>query len=169
MADQKTQSIMIIEVAGRPPEHLAQALSEHVDKINNIKGAKILNKKISEPRRIDHPTQEAYTCFAEVEVETESFPILINLVFDFMPSSIEVLEPENLNLNLQDATGFLSDLAGRLHKYDEIAKIARFQTQQLAAQLQQLQQPAQETQPTIKKEKTKKTQKKKSVKKKVRK
>jgi chromosome condensin MukBEF ATPase and DNA-binding subunit MukB len=138
MAERKITAMMIIEVAGRPPEYLVNSLKLHLEKLNHIKDVRLLSTKIAEPRLIDGE-KELYTCFGEVEVQVIGLQKLIDLVFDFMPSSIEVLDPIDLELNCQEATMSLNDLAGRLHKYDEIAKIARMQIQQLTQQLQSYQ------------------------------
>lgn len=140
MVEQKITAIMIIEVAGRPPEYLTNSMKLHIDKLNGVKGVTLVSSKISEPTIVDGE-KDLYSCFAEVEVETLGLAKLMDLVFDFMPSSIEIIEPSTVELNCQEATMFVNDLAGRLHKYDEIAKIARFQIQQLSEKLAQTQQP----------------------------
>ncbi len=142
MAEQKITALMIIEVAGRPPEYLENSLKLHLDKLNHIKDVKLISSKIAEPRLIE-AEKDLYTCFGEVEVETLGFSKLMDLIFDFMPSSVEIINPSEIEFNCQEATMFANDMAGRLHKYDEIAKIARMQIQQLTARLQQLTQPVQ--------------------------
>ena len=172
--ERKVKAVMIVEIAGRPAEYLKESLKAHVDQINKIKEVCVLSVNLSEPKLIEsepNPNQnqpqikqEMYTCFAEVEFETTNLSKLIEIVFDYMPSSIEILEPENLDFRLHEATAFLNDLAGRLHKYDEIAKISQLQTQQLAAKMQYLQQfiaqKAVKVESNIKPEKTKKETKK---------
>ena len=138
MAEQKIKAIMIIEVAGRPPQYLTDSLKAHIEKINTIKGVKMISFKIAEARKIDEE-KDIYTSFAEVEVETETFGKLNELIFDFMPSSVEIIDPVDIIFDCQEATMIANDLAGRLHKYDEVAKVARMQIQQLAQKLQQLQ------------------------------
>jgi hypothetical protein len=133
------KAILIVEVLGRPASYLPEALKTHVENINKVKNTQITNLKISDAKLIEGQ-QDAYSCFAEVEVETESMSSLMGLVFDFMPSSVEVLEPYDIEFNSQEASMFLSDLSGRLHKYDEIAKLAKMQVQQLATKFQQMQQ-----------------------------
>lgn len=142
MGEQKITSIMIIEVAGRPPEYLTNSMKLHIDKLNNIKGVSLNSSKISEPTLIESE-KDLYSCFAEVEIDTENLAKLMDLIFDFMPSSVEIIEPTNLDLNCQEATMFANDLAGRLHRYDEVAKIAQFQIHQLTAKIAQMQQGAQ--------------------------
>ncbi len=166
MAEQKIRAIMVIEVAGRPPEHIRNALKEHVGKMKTMKGVKYISEKISEATIVDKE-QDIYSCFAEVEVEVETFFKLTELMFDFLPSSIEVVEPENLKFNTQEATMFLSDLSGRLHKYDEIAKVAQMRNNQFAQRLQMLQ--AELAEKNVKTEKTSKKKSKKITKKKPKK
>ncbi len=129
---------MIIEVAGRPAEHLKKALEDHVEKLNNLKGVSLISKEFVEPKLIEDEKQ-IFTCHSEVEVEVETLFRLTELIFDFMPSSVEVLEPETVKLSAQESTMFLNDLSGRLHKYDEIVKVAQMKNQQLFHAYQNLQ------------------------------
>jgi len=133
------KAVLIIEVVGRPAEYLKEALKTHVEGINKVKSTSVTNLKIADSKKIEGQ-EDAYSCFAEVEVQTESLSSLMELVFEFMPSSVEILSPYNLEFNSQEASMLLNDLSGRLHKYDEIAKLAKIQVQQLAARFQQMQQ-----------------------------
>lgn len=137
----KINAIMIIEVAGRPPEYLVDSMKAHVDKLNQIKGVSLVSSKFSEARLLEEE-KDLYTCFAEVEVQTETFGKIIELIFDFMPSSIEIVNPSEIEFDCQGATMLMNDLSGRLHRYDDVAKIARMQIQQLTQKLQATQQPA---------------------------
>jgi hypothetical protein len=159
--EQKVRAILIVEIAGRPPEHIREALKGHVGKMKSIKGVEYISEDVSEAKLIDEE-KDVYSCFAEVEVEVENFAKLTELVFDFFPSSVEVIEPESLRFNAQEATMFLNDLAGRLHKYDEIAKIAQLQTKQLAQRLQMFQTALAEQKVKVE-EKTEKPKKEKKV------
>jgi hypothetical protein len=128
------RAILIIEIAGRPAEHIREALRNHVGQMKNIKGLNYLSERISEAKLINEE-KEVYSCFAEVEVEVENLFKLAELIFDYFPSSVEVIEPSNISFSTNEATMFLTDLAGRLHKYDEIAKVAQMTNQQLINRL----------------------------------
>ncbi|MGC9309557.1 MAG: hypothetical protein ACP5D2_02560 [Candidatus Nanoarchaeia archaeon] len=136
----KIRAVMIIEMMGRPPKHLQQSLTSHVEGIDKVDGVKIINNSESKPKKVKESKEEMYTCFSEVEVEADSFLTLIELIFDFMPSSIEVLSPNSLKMDIHDATSLLNTLSGRLHKYDEIAKVLKIKNQQLMQKLQEGQQ-----------------------------
>jgi len=128
---------MIIEIAGRPPEHIKEALKTHILQFKEYKEVTLMSESFSDPKKIDG-SHDMYTCFSEVEFEVESFSRLMDIVFDFMPASIEILNPSQLEINVSDATSFLNTLAGRLHKYDELTGIAQIQAKQLAEKLKEI-------------------------------
>lgn len=135
---QTIRALMIIEVAGRPPEHLSEAIRAHIDKLNFIKGVKLVSATHATPKKIEEE-KDLYTTFSEVEVQTDSLQKLLDIVFEFMPSSIEILDPSEVIFDIQETTNILNDITSRLHKYDEVAKIAQFQIQSLNQKLQQFQ------------------------------
>ena len=61
---------LIIEVLGRPKEHLIAALEDILKKINEEKGIEIRNKKVHEPVLLKDQ-KDTYTSFAEIEVGVE--------------------------------------------------------------------------------------------------
>lgn len=129
---------IIVEIVGRPEGHVKDSLRGHVGQLKNFNDLEVISEKFSEPKGIEN-SNGMFTCFAEVELELPSLARLIDVIFDFMPSSVEIISPTELDLSVNDANGFLNDLAGRLHKYDDIAKIARIQAQQLLVKLQEVQ------------------------------
>lgn len=149
MANNEITALMIVEVMGRPPEYLKEALDKHISQLNNRKDVKLVSSKISDTKKIDEE-KDLYSSFAEVEVRVLGLGKLLDLVFEFMPSSIEIVDPENLELNCQEATMFLNDLSGRLHKYDDVAKLAQMKIYQLSQALQQTkQQPSSQSSSAI--------------------
>jgi len=132
------QAVFIVEVLGRPAEHVRKMLEEHVRKIDDMKGADIISIKVSEARELEKQ-KGFYTCFAEVEVEAESLLHLVHIIFDYMPASVEIIKPDRVEFDVADANSLLNTLSGRLHSYDEIAKICKMQNQQLAKKVVELQ------------------------------
>ena len=63
-----------------------------------------------------------FSVITEVEISVENIEKLIGFCFDFMPSSIDVLEPSKLEIDARDINGFVNDLTARLHKYDMFLK-----------------------------------------------
>jgi len=122
----KVRAVMIIEVLGRPPEHLMETLEDFAKKIGEEKGIKVVDKRIMEPNLVKDQ-KDLYTTFMEIEVETESPMHLAGLVFRYMPAHVEVISPENMVLNNSAFSEILSEVVRRLHRYDDIVRVLNMQ------------------------------------------
>lgn len=126
---------MIVEMAGSPPNHVKESLSKHIMILNEVKDVKVHTIKISEPAEIKD-SKGIYTCYAEADFETENFMRMAETMFDFMPSSVEIIEPGKVSLDMSEATALLNNLSGRLHRYDDIAKVAKMKIDQMTRELE---------------------------------
>ena len=63
-----------------------------------------------------------WSTFADIELYAESIERLLGLCFDYMPSSVEIIEPDELKIKSIDLTNFINDLQARLHRYDMLIK-----------------------------------------------
>ena len=119
---QKIKVIFIIEVIGRPPEHLTSTLEDLIKKIDEEKNTQVLSKKINTPELMKEQ-KDFYTNYAEVEIEVEEIVQIAGLAFKYMPAHIEVISPELIALTNNGWNDILNELTRRLHGYDEIARI----------------------------------------------
>jgi len=158
MAEKKIQAAIIVEIAGRPADYVKQSLETHVLNLNNFEDLEVVSKKISEPKQLQN--QDAFTCFAEIEFKVPTFQKLLDVIFDFMPSSVEIIEPGKIEMDSQEATMFTNNLTGRLHRYDDIAKMAQFRIRQLTEELNHYKQEIQKLKSIPKEKDTKLTDKK---------
>ena len=122
---------MIVEMAGRPAEHLSESLEKHISILNDIKDITVHSIRVSKPREIKREDSAdvseediMFTAFAEADFECDNFGRLSETMFDFMPSSVEVIEPPKISMDTYEATNLLNNISGRMHRYDEVAKIA---------------------------------------------
>jgi len=164
---------MIVEMAGRPAEHLTVMLEKHIGVLNDVKDITVHSIKVSEPKEIEMPDQPGapkgepmFTAFAEADFEAENFARLSETMFDFMPSSVEVVEPSRVSLDMNESTALLNNISGRMHRYDEIMKMAGVKINNMNAQLQSAQKILIERDEEIAKLKKKKAPAKKTFKKK---
>jgi hypothetical protein len=135
--DTKIKAAMIIEVLGKPPEHLIDTLEKLIEGIDKEKGVKVLSKNVKEPQSLkDNP--EFYTSFAEIEVEVEEILYLIMLMFKYMPAHIEIISPETITLNNNGWDELLNELTRRLHGYDEVARVLGIEKNILERKLRDL-------------------------------
>lgn len=124
------KAVLILEVLGRPPEHLVETLNNLAKEIDKEKGVNVLSKKINDPIELKE-RKEFFSSFAEIEVEVEDILYLAVLMFKYMPAHVEVVEPELIALTNNGWTDILSELTRRLHGYDEVARIIQMQNSQL--------------------------------------
>ena len=113
---------MIIEVVGRPPEHLIETLKEIIEKIKQEPDVEIIESVINECCPLKEHN-EFYANFAEIEIKTKEIRDLIRLMFNYMPAHIEVISPEKIHLSNQEWSETLSELILKLHGYDEVARV----------------------------------------------
>lgn len=120
--EQKISAVLIVEVLGRPPEHLVETLENITKQMGEEKGVKIVNKKINPPVLMKDQ-KDFYTSFIEIEVEVEEILNIAILMFKYMPANIEIISPQNISLPNAGWNDILNELTRRLHGYEELARI----------------------------------------------
>lgn len=134
------RAFMIVEMAGRPAEHVKDSLEKHVGVLEKIKDVEVHSIKVHDTKEVvadksENKSEPLFTTFAEIDFECVNFARLSEIMFDFMPSSIEVTEPPQLTMNLNESTGLLNTISGRFHKYDEFARVLNVRYKKLEEQL----------------------------------
>ncbi len=122
MSSTKLTAVMILEVMGKPAEHLVETLEKMIESLSQEKGIKINEKVIHEPKEIEKKPG-FFTTFSEIELEADDAFLLSHLMFKYMPSHFEVLEPEKFIFTNKEYSQILNELTRRLHGYDQIAQI----------------------------------------------
>jgi hypothetical protein len=137
MADKKIKAMMLFEMIGKPKEYLIENLESYIKNIDSP-GIKTLSSKIHECKCLetkDGVDNELFSTFAEVELEFDNLSSLFGIVIRMLPSHIEILEPSDLYLKNFDLGSVLSELAIKLHKYDEVVKVLMMERDHLAIKL----------------------------------
>ena len=111
----------IIEVLGKPKEHVEKAIREYIEHIKKDSELVMLNEEYSETKEHD----KLWSKFVELDLVIKGTPKLISFCFEYMPSSMEVMKPEHLILTNHELASFLNDLQARLHSVDRIVKELR--------------------------------------------
>jgi len=117
---------IILEILGRPPEHIQETLEEIIKKIDGEEGISVVNKNIKESKQIEGK-DDLFSAFAEVELEVEYVMNILYIIFRYMPSHIEVIEPEKLSLKNIELNEAFNELTRRLHGYDETARVLQME------------------------------------------
>lgn len=129
-------AIFVIEVLGRPAEHVASALEQLIESLGREENVQISSRKIYPPKQTEK-TQNMFLAFAEVELKANALARIAELCFVYMPSSVEIIKPYDLKMTLNDANAILNLLVARLHNYDAIAKRMVIENTILQNQLKQ--------------------------------
>jgi len=111
----------IIEILGKPVEHVEEALNTLVVKIGSEKGVNITNKILHEPK----PAQDSktlYTAFVEIDAELDSLQDYISMLFTYLPSHIEITNPEKMILSNVQLNDLGNTITQRMHHYDAVTK-----------------------------------------------
>ena len=146
LTDDKIRAILIVEVLGKPPEHLKNTLGKIAEAIGSEKDVEVKEKKINEPIEMANK-KGYYTSFAEIEVETKAVIQLIMIMFKYMPAHIELLSPENLKLSNNELGELFNEVGRRLHGYDEIARVIQLEKNILEKKLKELLENKKESKP----------------------
>jgi len=133
----KVSAVMILDIIGRPPEHLVESLEKIIEDMGKEQGVTLKSKKIKEPAPMKDQ-KDFYTTFAEIEVEVDEILYLAILMFKYMPAHIEIISPELIALSNNGFNDILNELTRRLHGYDEIARIMQVEKQILLKKIQEL-------------------------------
>ncbi len=127
-------AVLMLEILGRPPEHIKKTISELVDKMSKEKNVKIVEKKIAKPKKLEG--KDVFTSYAEIEIETNMETLML-LIFGYMPSHVEIITPEEIKIKNNNLNMFFNELTKKLHQYDEIAQTLIMERKMLAKQIQE--------------------------------
>lgn len=119
----------VIEVLGKPKEHVEESLRGYLDKIKADERYTVTESEVAAIKKQDD--SEMWMNFGELEFTTDKLENVTTFCFDYMPSIIEVIKPTDIAFNNSDLTHFLNDLQARLHQVDMVAKEVSMQNKQL--------------------------------------
>ncbi len=141
---------LVIEVLGKPADYIEKALGLAIDKLAKEKKVELIERKVHKSRlaekakeakeekeKQEKPKTKVFSTFAEIEILAANMAKLVELIFDYMPSSVEIIEPTNIVFKLEDANALLNDLSARLHQYDALSKRLRLERQILIKRLEE--------------------------------
>ena len=111
---------MIQELAGYPIAHVESTMDTMNGRLAGMDGVKILEREVHEAKEVH---KGIWSMFADVELLVKDFPTVILILFDFMPSSIEIIEPEDsIKMDVRELSSAINDLVGKMHHLDASAK-----------------------------------------------
>ena len=111
---------VISEVLGSPQDHVDKTLKLLLEKLKERKSLDVNQEKIFNAEKIEG--KPFFTGFIDYEINIKDLGELTSFCFDFMPSSIEILEPDELKVKPTNLGELFNDLLARLHDNDMLLR-----------------------------------------------
>jgi hypothetical protein len=120
----KVVARVIIEMLGSPKEHVEKTMRDYVASLKKEKNLTVIAEDFAEAEERD----KLFSTFVELDIEFNGVGKLFDFCFESMPSSVEIISPENLVFESSKLTSLLNDLQARLHQVDMSMKTLSAQT-----------------------------------------
>lgn len=104
----------IIEIAGFPEEHIKNVTQEVLKHIKQNQNLQCIKENIGEVKKLK---EKLFSSFIEIEVKVPGFNALNQFCFDYMPSSIEIIDAEKITVSTREIEDATNDLLAKLHEY----------------------------------------------------
>ena len=108
ISDGWVQVLFTMTVQGNDGKKVDEALRSQIDEMEKL--GKIVESKISKPELIEK-SKTWYSQFSEIEIMLDNPDKIFDILLDYMVNSVEIIAPDNLNINSQTYQDRLNDLA----------------------------------------------------------
>jgi hypothetical protein len=103
---------IIFEIVGNPKEYVSEAMRLVMKNIAESKKMIVVSQEIAEPVDVG---EGLWGTNCETQILFKDLFALSILIFTYIPSSIEIVEPAKLVIKDKDMSDFLQDIATQLH------------------------------------------------------
>jgi hypothetical protein len=121
MENQAIKVKLVVELLGSPKEHVEETMKMVIEKLKKESGVALL-KEVTYPAEQNEQVKPMWSTFSDITVEVNSVKKLLDVCFDYMPSSIEVISPENFSVTSNDYGYLMNELLAQLHQFSFLAK-----------------------------------------------
>lgn len=115
---QKIKAQALIEIGGFPKEHVEKTMLNIIENLKKDPNTNLIKSEIEKPQE----RKKIWLSLTEVELEFKDMASLTGFCFSYLPTSLEITDPENINFTSQDFTAFINDLIAKLNIYDDNLK-----------------------------------------------
>ncbi len=128
---------IVVEIIGAPKNHVEDIMKMVVEKFKAEQGLKVVKEKTADCRETEN---KLWATFSEIEFETEHIRKISDICFDYMPSSVEILEPAGLDMDTSALADMFNEMLAKLHGYAMHAKKLEAENKLLNARMDKLRQ-----------------------------
>ena len=120
-----------MEVAGFPESHVNEVIDKVIENINNEENIKVIAITKNDAKKLN----EMFAGFLEIELEFNDLLALNHFCFDYLPSSVEILNKETLEVSRETLSLILNDMLTNMHKYQMNLSNLNFENEVLRQRL----------------------------------
>ncbi|MBI5390727.1 hypothetical protein HZB02_04505 [Candidatus Woesearchaeota archaeon] len=114
----KVQARIVLEMMGSPQDYVEQTFKKVIEAVKAEQKYTVLHENNFPAEQ----KEQFWSIFSEMEMEFKDLAVLMGFCFDYMPSSVEIIEPQTLPMKAGDVSGLLNDLQAHLHKLEMLMK-----------------------------------------------
>ncbi len=110
---------IFFEMLGKPKEHVEETLKKYIEKIKTDDNIKFIEEDYVEAEEKD---DGLWSTFVEAVILVNGMDKLTWLCINFMPASIEIIEPEEKKYTNKQLTFWVNDVLSKLHEISLMTK-----------------------------------------------
>jgi len=117
------RTIMAVEVLAVSKDAAKDALEKHIKRMDREDGALISFKDFKKINEIKEPfpnVPKAYSYVVEMEVFAINFDRLVSLVINYAPSSVEIISPKKISIDMGEGQGIVNTVSEMIHKFASV-------------------------------------------------
>ncbi len=117
------RTVMAIEVLAVSKDAAKDALEKHVKRMEAEDGALVSFKDFKKVEEMMNPfpnVPKAYSYVVEMEVLAINFDRLVSLVINYAPSSVEIISPEKISIDMGEGQGIVNTVSEMIHKFASV-------------------------------------------------
>jgi cell shape-determining protein MreC len=119
MKEQEITARIILEIIGSPKEYIEGQLQEAIKKLENEDKINLLNAKTFESEELEN---KFWSSFVEIEFKAPNIKNVLDVCFDYTPTTLEILEPAGIELDTEYLAAMFNDLLSKMHQFIAVLK-----------------------------------------------
>ncbi len=112
---------MSFEVVATSPQLSHEALKSHIEKLSSLPMVEMEKVEYGDAREIEFGKEKrkVYSSVAHCSLSIKSLYDLVNIIIVYGPSSIEILSPERMEVDMGEMQNIANVVAGIMHRFAE--------------------------------------------------
>lgn len=121
--DKWIEAWFAVEVLAVNEDVVKESLEDHITKMGREKDVFIYEKSFKEVKKVENPTKnikEGFSYIVELKLFIKNLYALIRVAMLYGPSSIEILSPNNKEINLDEIQSISNMVSSMVHQFAAI-------------------------------------------------